>query len=585
MSDRPKLFVLLAAIGFVEGAVAYALVLASDHESAPRWVSFLIVLLGWAFIGSGLVAAYRRPGSRFGWLLAAVGYVWFLNALTATAASLPFSVGLLVNSMWIALFVHAVLVYPDGRLDGWIAKVSAALVYAICTVVQVVAVFWMSPAREISDCADGACPDNLFLISANHDVFAGLVTVQNVVGGFVGLGALAVLAQRWRHASRPLRRALAPVLVAAGIFMIGYLVLLLLDLTIDLSDDAVTGVILAMYAMVPLAFLGGVFRGRLAQASVGDLVVELGGAEPGRVRDALARTLRDPGLELAFWIPETAGFVDSEGRPVVVEDSSGRAVTIVEHAGSRVAAVTHDASLNESPTLVRSACAAAGIALANERLQADLRARLEELRASRARIVEAGDAERRRLERNLHDGAQQRLVALSVALRLARSKLTSDPEEAERVLSSAEAELREALAELRELARGIHPAALDRGLEPALRALTVREPVPAELSYRLAERLPRTVEAAAYYVVAEALTNTAKYANATAAEVDVSRVDGRAIVRVADDGVGGADISRGSGLRGLRDRVEALDGTLRVDSPVGGGTEVTAEIPIASESG
>lgn len=575
----------LAIVGVVAGLAAYAVTVTSDHEPRSNGVMFVFILLGWAFIASGLLAAARRPDSRFGWLLAAVGFAWFAAGLGDANNAILFTVGNLLGSLWIAFFVHALLVFPDGRLDGWVAKACAALVYFICTVMQVIALLFMDPVREIPECASGRCPDNLVLVNADGGIFNAISGTQNMIGGVIGIGALYVLIQRWRRASIPLRRTLGPVFVAAGIFMCGYIVLLIVDLTAGISDDGTTAIVLALYGLIPPAFLFGVLRGRLEQASVGRLVEELGSAEPGHLRDALRRTLRDPSLEVAYWIPETATYVDSGGRPVTVTETPDAAVTVVEHAGARVAAVIHDPSLAERQALTRSAFAAAGIALANERLQADLRARLEELRASRARIVEAGDSERRRLERNLHDGAQQRLVALSVSLRLARSRLASDPEEADRILAGAGDELTAALAELRELARGLHPAALDRGLEPALRALTAREPLPVELAYTLGERLPQPVEAAAYYVVAEALTNVAKYASATLATVAVARANGRAVVRVTDDGVGGADMSRGSGLRGLRDRVEALDGQLRVESPTGGGTVVVAEIPMSGRSG
>jgi PAS domain S-box-containing protein len=209
---------------------------------------------------------------------------------------------------------------------------------------------------------------------------------------------------------------------------------------------------------------------------------------------------------------------------------------------------------------------------------------LEELRASRSRIVEAGDAERRRLERNLHDGAQQRLVSISLAIRLAQGRIPKDPEAAQEILAGASSELALALEELRELARGLHPAVLtDRGLDVALESLASRAPVPVELEARLDERLPGSVEAAAFYVVSEALTNVAKYADATFARVRVARDNGLAIVEVVDDGVGGADEARGSGLRGLGDRLAALDGWLEVDSPPGGGTHVRAVIPVAQQ--
>ena len=229
---------------------------------------------------------------------------------------------------------------------------------------------------------------------------------------------------------------------------------------------------------------------------------------------------------------------------------------------------------------------ASGSVVSHMALFADIthrRRQEEEIRASRARIVEAGDEARRRLERNLHDGAQQRLVALSLSLRLAQAKVNSDPATAARVLETAREELAAALNELRELARGIHPAVLtDRGLPAALEALASRSPFPVEIETP-EDDLPRPVEAAAYYVIAEALANVAKYAGASGATVRVSRENGRARVEVGDDGVGGADPAAGSGLRGLTDRVEALGGTLSIESPAGGGTRVSAEIPLSSE--
>jgi signal transduction histidine kinase len=215
-------------------------------------------------------------------------------------------------------------------------------------------------------------------------------------------------------------------------------------------------------------------------------------------------------------------------------------------------------------------------------LDAELRESLEELRASRARIVEAADAERRRLERDLHDGAQSRLVALALLLRSARKRAEGDATLAA-TLDRAQEELRTSLAELRELARGIHPAVLsDRGLEPALHAVVDRVPVPVSLEVDTAERLPEPVETAAYFVVSEALANVAKYARASEAKVAVRRVNGHVTVDVVDDGVGGADASGGSGLRGLADRVAALDGTLSLESPAGHGTRLHAEIPLGN---
>jgi signal transduction histidine kinase len=334
-----------------------------------------------------------------------------------------------------------------------------------------------------------------------------------------------------------------------------------------------------VFAIVPFAFLAGLLRVRMARGAVAKLVLELGAApEPGRVRDALARALGDPKLRVAFWVPERNGYVDADGRSVELSPEA----TVVERSGRRVAALEHDPALAGQRELLESVAAAAALALENERLNAELRARLEDLRASRARIVEAGETERRRIERNLHDGAQQRLVSIAMALGLMERKLETDPAAVAPILHEAREDLATALQELRELSQGIHPSLLtERGLEAALGELPLRTSVPLELDVSIGERLPVQVEAAAYYVVSEALANVTKYARATAVRVRVDRVDSGAVVEVADDGVGGADGSRGSGLRGLADRVEALGGRFAIVSPAGRGTVVRAEIPCA----
>jgi signal transduction histidine kinase len=284
-----------------------------------------------------------------------------------------------------------------------------------------------------------------------------------------------------------------------------------------------------------------------------------------------------------FWFEHKQCWVDAQGRKTQLpgENDPARAWTAVELEGTRVGAIVHDISLCEDPELLGSVAAAAGLAVQNERLQAELRARVEDLRASRARIVEAGTHERRRLERNLHDGAQQRLVALSLTLRLAQGKLHDNPDAANQLLNAAQDELNLALGELRELARGIHPAVLsDRGLSAALEALAGRAPIPVNLEHVPEQRLPEPIEAAAYFVIAEALTNVVKYAHASQATVRVAQRNGHAVVEVADDGVGGADPGRGTGLRGLADRVSALDGRIEIESPAGAGTRLRAEIPV-----
>jgi signal transduction histidine kinase len=263
-----------------------------------------------------------------------------------------------------------------------------------------------------------------------------------------------------------------------------------------------------------------------------------------------------------------------------------RAVTVVERQGRRIAALVHDESVTEDPALVSAAVAAAGLALDNERLHAEVRAQLDELRASRRRLVETGDRERRRLERNLHDGAQQRLLAVSMLLGELERSLHANPG-TRAMAEDAKAEIGRSLAELREIAAGLHPAVLtDHGLGVALQGVAARAPVPVELDVRLPHRPPPQVEVAAYYLVSEALANTAKHAAATRVAVRVcsppGQVDGSLQVEVVDDGVGGVDpghVTGGSGLEGLRDRLAALGGDLEILSPLGEGTTVRAVIP------
>jgi signal transduction histidine kinase len=338
---------------------------------------------------------------------------------------------------------------------------------------------------------------------------------------------------------------------------------------------AVLTVAAAIVAVSVLDGLGGPLRGVARR-----LLIPASGSEA--VRETLAESIGDDTLSIAYWLPEQQAFVDEHGLPVELPElDSGRTWTEVEHDGARVAAIVHDAGLDARPELVRAAAAGAVLALDNERLKAALRARVEELRASRSRIVEAGIEARRRLERDLHDGAQQHLVALSLDLQMLRAHLAHEPD-ARRIVDGSIEKLSSALSELRELARGIHPAILThRGLDAAIGVLVERTQLPVAYENEVGVRASPAAEAAAYFVVLEALTNVLKYAKATRATVRVRRELDTLVVEVEDDGVGGADPSRGSGLRGLEDRVAALDGTLSVESPRGRGTRVTARIPAA----
>jgi PAS domain S-box-containing protein len=813
--------------------VATAAIVGSNFHDGGSWAALAIGLfVASAFVISGLIALARRPENHTGLYLAAVGYLALFSGLTLSANDWIFTIGFAGETLVWAPFAALVLAFPTGQLHGRLERLAPVLV-AVTLPLTSVLILLFDPTPPPLQC-DSDCPVSQIVIADRPGLAEAVYLVSTVIGLALVALVLTLLVRRWRAASPALRRLLWPVMAAgsATLFAIGLLVIV--DQVSDSAADWAPLFLVVCLVSVPVAFLMGILRSRLARSSLTELVVGLQTGTP--LQDALAGALRDPSVEIAYRLDPSSGvggpgWVDSEGRPVSEPtEAPGRAVQHLEQAGRSVAAVTYDISLCEEPELVEGVIAAAGLALSNERLQAELRAEIrlagalaetapsllsnvdtdgrmlkvnaatleasgyasedelrgkffwdvfidpeereemiarfiaagpdyapseyentftnargerlviywrsapvldeagrvvsivaggldvterkrreeeaelrrsfldaitdaipsflvivdpdgivmeggvnpafsqafgwtreeiagrsflelisdqdqyeghmaianaangvlqgereswwvgrdgtaravawtarpvldvrgrdmvlvsgsdvtvrrrqeEELRASRARLVEAADDARRKLERNLHDGAQQRLVALSVSLRLAESKLQGDPPAAGRILSGAREELTHALADLRELARGIHPAVLsDRGLSAAVDALVSRSPVPVETEVPEV-KLPPAVEAAAYYVVAEALTNVVKYGQASAAEVSVAADNGTVTVTVSDDGVGGADPAQGSGLRGLADRVEALEGRLIVTSPRGRGTTVRAEIPIDS---
>ncbi len=941
---RTRTLVLVAAGGLALAAIGTALVLASDHvENTAAFLS-LALTVGLSFLASGVIALWRRPDNRTGFLLVLVAYFWFLGALTESDNDWIFTLGVLVSSLALGAFVHLLLAYPTGHLQGrrdlWLV-ISTYVLVLVGSLAQLL-------VDEQPDPNCSTCTSTI-AVTSSETAHTLVRSVVSVVALALLIAVIAIVVTRFVRSRGALHRALGPVL-GTGALVLG---VLFVQLVVDtISEDAAQPLyflFLVTFALVPVAFLAGVLRSRLARSGVADLLVELGRGIP--IRDALAHSLRDPSLDLVYWLPEREQLVLPNGTLFPGSDGT-RVRHDVRRNGQLVGALIHDPSLADEPELVDAVAAAAALWLENEQLQAELRAQFvfletivntapsllmsleldgrianyntaceqasgyenvedvrheyfwdvfispgerdevrerfernpahpsaiwentfvnrrgeemviawstaplldesgnvrniicggldvtqrkqheieldrerdflskvaditpsllivvddeakivedavndafvevmgwsdeemrgrsfgelfheedryfaaigvasafngvdpqlrlsrwvthdggervmewtatpivdmlgrervlvcgddvteremrehdlraseerlratieaspvavvevnledqivmwnpaaermfgwseeemiggplrhtpeherdrlallmqrvrsgevfagvegkrlckdgslidvevsaapirdasgavvshvalfaditdrkrqeEELRASRARIVKAGDEARRRLERNLHDGAQQRLVALSLSLRLAQSRLGTDPDAAHAVLESAREELAAALDELRELARGIHPAVLtDRGLAAALEALASRLPIPVEIETPEVE-LPQAVEAAAYYVIAEALANVIKYARASVVNVCVSSNETSARVEVADDGVGGADPATGSGLRGLSDRVAALEGTLEVDSPPAGGTRITAEIPL-----
>lgn len=573
------------AIGIGAAAAACAVlgVAAIEHGQlrgdSPPSVAAFMVASGISFVAAGLVASFRRPERWTGTLMVATGFVLYAGTLIQANRSLPFTIGLLLGPLPAAALAHLVLAFPDGRLHSIWERLIVWVAYLNATVVQVVMLMFM-PIEAVTGCP---CPHNLLFARDDMAFHTRLMRFERNVGLAVAAAVVLVLVVRWIRASSPLRRALLPILVTGGV---AYVLIAATQLASSLPDAVDPYKLFnaqeVAIGLVPIAYLVGLFRTRMGLVGVSDLIVELSqGLEAGRLRDALARALRDPSLELGYWIRDPDGYVDVHGRTVGVVPPSGRAVTLLERHGRKVAALVHDQALNEDQALLDAVSSAAGLALENERLLVELRAQLEEVKDSRARIVEAGMSERRRLERNLHDGAQQRLVTLSLHLRMAQETLHDDPLAAEGMLAGIGNDLKQALDELRELARGLHPAVLtDRGLAPALHSLAGRSPFPVKVSDVPALRLPEAIEAAVYFVVAESLTNAAKHSGATAGRIVLSTTAKTVVVEIGDNGRGGASVSAGTGLRGLADRVEALGGTLRVQSDAGGGTAVRAELPL-----
>jgi signal transduction histidine kinase len=575
----------VAAAGAAAGVSAACALVWGGYDVPGDLLAPTLVLdlsVGWSFIGVGLVAWTRRPDSRTGVLMVVLGFAWFARFVVAIDTQVAFLTGVLLGSVYLSVLVHLLATFPGGRLQGRAEWVLVTVGYLLSAPLDAVFVFAFGAQRGMGE---GPPPNGLVIAPSNGEfdpTGVDLAVQAVVVGLFVSL--LAVVFRRWWAAGPAMRRSLTPGAVGAVLIVVTILVertaiLLILPPAVGVGFAWSAQVVLVVW---PLALLLGLLRSQLDRSALSRLIVELGAGlpVPERLRRVLADTLHDPSLELAYWLPERDAFVDPAGAPLDVQPDHGRGLTYLERDGERIAVLMHDPSLAAEPELVAAVAAGAGLAVENERLHAEVRNQLREVHSSRARIVEAADAARRQVERDLHDGAQQRLVTVALALRLAHTELaTARSGELAALLDEAAAELAGALDELRELARGIYPVLLtDAGLGPALRALVERCPVPAVLGDVPERRWADTIEQTCYFVVSEALANAAKHAAAGEVVVDVQDDGDRLRVHITDDGAGGADPD-GSGLRGLADRVAALDGNLIVRSPPGRGTRVIATVP------
>ncbi len=572
---RPRLaFSLAAPLGLAFGVGSLVLVLLSGLDARQATIAVFQLVIASGFVGGGIWVLARGRATRLALLCVGVGCGLFLASWVLASEPVAYTLGLMFGLIWVATISHFVLAFPSGRLKSRGERWVVAAGYAVALVLQPLPwLFW--PGDWEAACAQ--CPRDAALIAPHPDLAQALLALYAVTSVACGIATLAQVARvRWWRAEPLQRRAFTPVVVVLGALLallFGEAIAEVAGLT-AMAQGLDFGYPTALAAL-PFALFATSLRGRTARAeAIGRLTERLASVvRPEQLQCALVEALGDPSLEVAYWDEGRGAFVDGRGREL---PRDGRVWTEIRHERRLLGAIVHDADApGGSLEAVGSALA---LALERERLAATLRANVRELRASRARIVQAGDDARRRLERDLHDGAQQRLAALLLNLQLSRRH-----DGHHQPWDAVEHELAGALADLRRLARGILPPALsDQGLRAAVEDLAGRSPVDVTIDAAPDDALPEPVKIAAYFVIAEALANVTKHARAARASVRVRIARDVCRVEVADDGVGGATRAHGSGLRGLADRVEALDGRLTIISVPGEGTIVVAELPCAS---
>jgi signal transduction histidine kinase len=575
------------------GAVAFTvLTLAVGVASgAPAQFLLLDTTIGLVYIVAGVVAWTRRPEVLTGPLLMLCSVLNFIGSYGPSGLPILSELGFAFEGYYDVALAVLVLALPARWPTGLGRWLSIAMLGAF-VVRSASRLLLQDPAMFGFDQA----PANPFAITTDPAAFLAIESAANAAIAVVAMMVATVCAWRLITGGPIVRRVMWPIL-AAGIVAMSAAAFNAAEYSVstatgqalvELSEpwDAVLDwTLFALRLFVPLGLLAGSLRLRRTGGPLVALAVGLGHVpSPIRMQSALAAALGDPGVRLVRPDPDGQGWTGVDGMPAAapVEDAK-HAVTLLEHEGTPLAAIVHDPVLREDPALVGSVMAVLRLVVDNERLDGELRARLEDVRASRARLAVAAEDERRRVERDLHDGAQQRLVAVTIALQQARqsAQATGADPELRDALAAVAAELQGAIQDLRELARGIHPALLeDDGLPAAVAALGRRAGVAVDIRCDLQRRLPQHIESTAYFTVAEALTNASRHAHASRATVVIRDAGNLLEIRVEDDGVGGADPARGSGLRGLGDRLAAVDGQMIVESPAGQGTVIQARIPL-----
>jgi signal transduction histidine kinase len=553
------------------------------------------LLPGSAFAIVGLIAWSRGPWNRVGTLMIFIGIGLLLGTgplpQVPPLAQTRNLVGntwvlfqLVLGLLWSVALLHLLLVFPEGR---FVSRLDRLMVRSLYVVVPIggllLGLLMLAPVDPVPENAGVWLWvfDGIFLGSV---LFFTATILYYLVCWVLGLG---LVISRWVRAGPARRRSMSPVIWSLVPIVLAWSPIAVTFFGRPGQHPLLTTLATAsplFLAALPVGFLVGLLRSEHEMSSVGDLVVRLSdGMLPDQLQPALARALHDPSLEVVYWLPALGWYADISGKSVSLPaPNSSRAFTVLGGPGNPVAALVYDSSLRNEPKLVDTVAAAVRLALENAGLQVQLRVQLDAVEQSRARIVEAADSERRRVERDLHDGAQQQLVTLFLSLQLAKAEALrrSDSKTAQLLNTSIES-LRQALDELRSLARGIHPTILvEAGLIPAIRSLADRCPMPVEVVGDL-DRIDPKLETALYFVAAEAITNAVKHSKGQRICVELRHASGWASVNISDDGVGGADLSRGTGLVGLADRVAAIGGRLDVRSSQPHGTTLHAEVPCA----
>jgi signal transduction histidine kinase len=570
----------------IAAAIGWALLITITFRTPFGFYWFSFIGPGWAFIAAGLVAWTRRPENRTGRLMTLTGFLLLFPTLSASRIPILHTIGSLFLDAGAPALFYLVLSYPRGSLFTRPSRVlfGTALVFALG--LDIGSLPWADP-RDFGciDCPEGL---NLLLIERNPEV---VLTWFRVIA-FVTIPAMLALAAtvttRWLRATGPARTILWPVYLPTVLFSL-FQVYLIVDL--NFLRGAFPGfnrvlpyVQPVILTLLPLTFLLGLLRLRARRTRVGDLVVEARRPAPGRLQQAVARALGDPAAEIGIY--ESGRYRDTEGNSMDLPgEGSDRVATFLERDGEPLAVIVHDRALLEDPKLLNSVRAATALAVENELLAAEVRAQLEDVRASRARIVAAADQERRRVERDIHDGVQQHLVAIGAKLRAAQDLMARDPGQATEMMEEIAAQTGETLESLRDLARGIYPPLLsDRGVVHALRAHIRKSTSPTKLQSSMADdiRFDPKVEAAVYFCVLEALQNAAKHAPDALAEVHLGLEGDQLVFEVTDQGPGfDPDVrTEGTGLQNMADRLAALGGTHEVRSRPGHGTAFSGRLPV-----